>query len=101
MGNSDNVTKFVKTVNDSEVSKTFGEVLNIHASGQVAFHIIGAYLNKLGGNGASIPDAAVTLTAIVGIWDEYATKGYYEPSASVKWYAEDIKTYLTSNGLVA
>ena len=79
---------------------TLGEVLLINVSGNVAKHIIAAFLNKLGGNGAVIPDSAITLLGIQNIWAEYAQKGYYEPMASVKWYEQDIVNYLISNGIV-
>ena len=82
------------------VAGTLVYVLDIEAAGQVHFHLIGAYLNKLGGNGAVIPDVAITVEGILNIWSEYVTKGFYEPTAGVKWYAEDIKTYLISNGMV-
>lgn len=100
-GSSNNVTQFFKWVNGEKVSKSFGEVLQENAAGMVAFHIIGAYLNKKGGNGAVIPDTAITEDGIKAIWAEYASKGYYEPIAGVKWYATDIKRYLKDNGLVA
>lgn len=100
MGNSNGVTRFVKTVNNAEVSMTLGEALNVNAPEQVHFHIIAAYLNKLGGNGAVIPDNVMTVSSILGMWQEYATKGYYEPFAGTKWYATEIKAYLISNGIV-
>lgn len=100
MGGKTGVTKFTKTVNNQEVSMTLGEALDVNAPGQVHFHLIGAYLNKMGGNGAIIPDAAITETGILTMWHEYATKGYYEPIAGVKWYAQQIVDYLISNGIV-
>ncbi len=100
MGNSEGVTKFTKMVHDQEVSKTFGEALEVHTGGQVHFHLIGAYLNVLGGNGAVIPPNVMTAQGILDIWYEFATKGYYEPMAGVKWYAEEIKSYLIENGIV-
>lgn len=100
MGNSQGVTKFTKVVNNAEVSMTFGEALNVNAAGQVHFHIIAAYLNKLGGNGAVIPDVVITVAVIQTIWSEYATQGYYNPVAGVQWFAADIVNYLISNGIV-
>lgn len=100
MGGVQGVTKFTKTVNNQEVSKTLGEALQDHAAGQVHFHLIAAYLNKMGGNGAVIPDKVLTAQGILSMWQEYATKGYYEPMAGIKWYATEIVTYLTSNGIV-
>ncbi len=100
MGTVQGVSKFTKYVGGQWVSKSFGEALNINAPGQVHFHLIGAYLNKMGGNGAVIPDVAITVEGLLNIWSEYITKGYYEPTAGVRWDAEDIKTYLLSNGMV-
>lgn len=93
-------TKFVKKVNGNWVSMTLGEALQVNAPGQVHFHLIGAYLNKMGGNGAVIPDIVMTAQDILGMWQEYASRGYYEPMAGIKWYAEDIVNYLKTNGIV-
>lgn len=88
-------------------SLTMLEVLNLGPTSspgdpeKVAFHIVGAYLNLMGGNGAVIPSHVLTVDELKIIWDEYRVKGYYEVMASVKWYAYDIKTYLTSNGIIA
>ena len=82
---------------------TLGEVLTIGANqdtNKVAKHLIGAYLNTMGGNGAVIPANVITEQGVRDIWAEYVLKGYYEPMASVKWYATQIKDYLKSNGIV-
>lgn len=100
MGGTDGVTKFTKTVNQQLVSQTLGEAITVNAPGQVHFHLIAAYLNKMGGNGAVIPDNVLTAQDILGMWQEFATKGYYEPMAGVKWYEEEIKAYLKNNGIV-
>lgn len=100
-GNSDGVTRFKKlNSNNVLVSMTLGEALNVNAPGQVHFHLIGAYLNKLGGNGAVIPDNVLTASDILGMWREYALKGYYRPFAGTQWYEADIVGYLISNGIV-
>lgn len=99
-GGSQGVTCFTKKVNGSWVSQTLGEALLVNAPGQVHFHIIAAYLNKKGGNNAVIPDTAITEQGIKDIWKEYATKGYYQPSATVKWYEAEIVNYLKNNGIV-
>lgn len=91
---------FTKKVNGATVIMTLGEVINVSVSGQVHFHLIGAYLNKLGGNGAVIPDSVITTDGILTMWREYANKGYYEPTNGVKWYPEDIKSYLISNSII-
>lgn len=99
-GSVDGVSSFRKTVGATRVIMTFGEAIRVNAPGQVHFHLIAAYLNKLGGNGAVIPDNVIKVEEILNIWSEYVTKGYFEPMATVKWYGEDIKTYLISNGIV-
>ncbi|MBH9577365.1 hypothetical protein [Inhella proteolytica] len=105
----------------SGVSLTLGQVLNLGPNttpgdpGKVAFHLIGAFLNINGGNGAVIPPHIIDSTVIKNMWTEWDTKGYYEPMAGVKWYADytmvgstvtvaapngGIKGYLLSNGIV-
>ena len=69
-------------------------------SEKLAFHLIGAYLNAKGGNGAVIPPNVITADEITVIWHEYSTRGFFEPTAGVKWYGSEIKYYLTSNGIV-
>jgi hypothetical protein len=100
-GTVEGVSKFTKIVNHVYVSQTLGEALGVKAPGQVHFHIIAAYLNKLGGNGAVIPDSAITVQGIKDIWQEYATKNYYEPFAGTQWDAAAIVSYLISNGIVS
>jgi len=100
-GNIVGVTKFTKIEGFKEVSQTLGEALNVNASGQVHFHLIAAYLNCLGGNGAVIPAHVMTPAGILAIWQEYALRGYYEPTAGVKWDAGQIVDYLKFNGIVA
>lgn len=103
------------------VSLTLGQVLQLSPSttpadpGKVAFHLIGAFLNVNGGNGAVIPPHIIDSTVIKAIWTEWDTKGYYEPMAGVRWYADytqvgatitvaapfgGITGYLKSNGIV-
>jgi hypothetical protein len=43
----------------------------------------------------------LTVPVLQGIWSEYintggGTVGYFEPTAGVKWYHDDIVTYLLS-----
>lgn len=104
-GGTVGITKFMKKVNGNWVSKTFGEVLNEGTGagdGNVAFHVIGAYLNILGGNGAKISNKAMTVDKLKVIWSEYASKGRYEPMAGVpSWDGAAIVNYLKTNGIVA
>ena len=98
MGGEDLKTRFIKLVNGRVLSMTLGEALEVNTAGQVHSHLIAAYLNTMGGNGAVIP--VLTADNVLKIWREYATTGYYEPMAGIKWYAEDIVDYLKSNGIV-
>jgi hypothetical protein len=83
-------------------SKTLGQAMNVNAPGQVHFHLIAAYLNKKGGNGAVIPDTAITVQGILDMWREYAKTGYYKPFAgATPWGPTEIVSYLKSNGIVA
>jgi hypothetical protein len=68
---------------------------------KMAFHLIGAYLNCLGGGESKISTAAMTTDGVIKIWIEWSTKGYYEATAGVKWDATAIKNYLFSNGIIS
>lgn len=97
-------TVFTKKVNGTWVSKTMLEVMNLLGSEdpeKMAFHLIAAYLNCLGGGGSSISPLAMTPQGVTAIWAAWATNGYYEPTAGVKWYGTQIKNYLLSNGIIS
>ena len=93
-------TSFTKDPNDA--SMTLGEVLliKVQRTGNVAKHIIAAYLNIRGGNGAVIPPSVLTVLGVQNIWFEYVTNGFYAPMAGVKWDGQKIVDYLISNGIV-
>lgn len=56
---------------------------------QLGAHIVAALLNaKMGWT------PVLSVQAVKDMFNEWAAKGYYEPSASVKWSAADIVTYL-------
>ena len=59
-------------------------------------HLAAAYLNCVNG---FIPEKILTTEGVKGIWNEWATKGHFEPMAGVKWYAADIVSYLSANGI--
>jgi hypothetical protein len=58
-------------------------------SNALASHIAAALLNA---NAGLTP--VLTPTAVRTIWNEYASKGYFSPTAGVKWTASQIVTYL-------
>lgn len=102
-----NRTLFIKLKSNGTYDRdlTFGEAINAAGGvgdGNVAFHVIGAYLNILGGNGAQISSQAMTVSRLQAIWSEYASTGFYEPMAGVpKWDGAAIVNYLKTNGIVA
>lgn len=62
----------------------------------VARHIVAALLNAAAGW-----TPVLTIAMVQGIWSEYmntggGTAGYFEPTAGVKWYHDDIVNYLLS-----
>lgn len=61
---------------------------------QLGAHIIAAVLNARMGATPILTEAKV-----VNIFNEWNLKGFFEPTAGVKWYAPDIVTYLQSTML--
>jgi hypothetical protein len=74
---------------------TMMEVLNNNDSTadpyNLGFHLVAAYLNVKSGK-----INYITVDRLKLMWHDLCTYGYYKPSATVKWYAEDIKIYLAS-----
>jgi hypothetical protein len=71
---------------------TFLTVLTMGGpSNDVARHLVAAQLNVAKG-WTPVLDAAQIQT----IWLEYTGKGYFEPTAGVKWYEPEIVAYLES-----
>lgn len=58
---------------------------------QLGGHIVSALLNAKKGW-----TPVLTETQVIGMFNEWNQNGYFEPTAGVKWYAEDIVTYLKS-----
>lgn len=57
----------------------------------VARHIVAAVLNAEKGW-----TTVMTVAAIKNIWNSYRTLGYFEPTAGVRWYHDQIQNYLES-----
>ena len=58
----------------------------------LASHIVAAILN------ANVPNLTPVLSdaAVRGMWNEWVRKGYFEPTANVRWDAATIVTYIKS-----
>lgn len=54
-------------------------------------HIVAALLNAL-----SNYTPVLTSTQVVGMWNEWATKGYFEPTVGVQWNSAQIVAYIKS-----
>ncbi|OIR07163.1 hypothetical protein GALL_107520 [mine drainage metagenome] len=75
-------------------SETLLEVLQNSAGGgtyALGCHIAATLLNSAKGW-----TSVLSVTQVINIWAEFDSKGYFEPSAGIKWYADDIVTYLKS-----
>lgn len=57
---------------------------------QLGAHIVAAFLNA----SAGLTRGVLTEQAVKDMFNEWAAKGYYEPSAGVQWSGADIVTYL-------
>lgn len=53
-------------------------------------HIVAAILNAASGK----TDGVLSVMAVIGMWNEWVTKGYFEPSAGAKWSSAQIVAYL-------
>jgi hypothetical protein len=55
----------------------------------LAMHAIATYLNIKSGK-----INFLSIEALLNMWYEVQTKGYYSPTAGVNWSAEQVKNYL-------
>ena len=76
-------------------TKTMLQVLETggNAGGYTALgrHITAALLNAAAGL-----TPVLSVTDVRNIWNEYVLKGYFEPSAGIKWYPDQIVEYLVT-----
>lgn len=73
--------------------KTMLQVLDTGGGSSTALgrHICAALLNARSG---MVPPTILSETTCRKIWNDFTNQGYYEPTAGVKWYADDIVAYL-------
>jgi hypothetical protein len=80
--------------NSDGTSKTLMQVLWLNGNGdpsQLGAHIVAALLNA-----KKEWTPVLNESQVIGIWNEYVTKGYFEPTAGVQWDAAKIVSYLKS-----
>jgi hypothetical protein len=61
---------------------------------------VAGLLNASDGNYGGVIQTVGPDPSVRGIEDEFAHKGYFEPTAGTKWYADTIKAYLKDPGSV-
>jgi hypothetical protein len=59
--------------------------------GNLGRYVVAALLNAAAGRTPFLPD-----TTIRRMWNDLLRKGYFEPTAGVRWGAAEITTYLRS-----
>lgn len=57
----------------------------------LGMHIVAALLNAKAGY---VPSSVLTEAKVINMWNEWATKGYFEPKAGVQWSSAQIVAYI-------
>lgn len=90
-------TKFSPFFSNSPypASKTFLEVLQTGGGppNSVARHMVASVLNVASGR---VPGTVLTIPLLKTMWIDYRSNGYFEPTAGIKWYHDEIQSYLDS-----
>lgn len=60
---------------------------------RLGMHCVASILNVAKG---LVPETVLTIPVILNMWTATSGGGYYEPTAGVKWYAEDVVNFLAS-----
>ncbi len=64
----------------------------------LARHIVAALLNAAKG---ITPPAVLSVTTVKNIWASFVARGYYEPTAGIKWYPDYSEPSSPNGGLIA
>ena len=81
--------------------KSLSDVLSLNAStgrDGVASHLVAAYLNALTGK---TPPAVLDVSIVKNIWASFVARGYYEPTAGIRWYPDYAEPANPRGGLIA
>lgn len=82
-------------------TKTLTEVLRLNSnSGRdgLARHLVAAYLNALKG---LTPREVLDVPTIKSIWTSFVARGYFEPTAGIRWFPDYAEPASPSGGLIA
>jgi hypothetical protein len=90
---ANNATLFDTVFTPHYPGQTLLDVLELGGGppNDLARHVVAALLNAAAGL-----TPVLTIAAVQGIWTEYITQGYFEPTAGVHWGDAQIVSYLTS-----
>jgi hypothetical protein len=82
-------------------TKTLVDVLRLNAtSGRdgLAAHLVAAYLNALKG---FTPSVVLDVVTVKNIWTSFVARGYYEPTAGIRWFPDHAQPANPRGGLIA
>jgi hypothetical protein len=82
-------------------TKTLTEVLRLNSnSGRdgLARHLVAAYLNALKG---LTPREVLDVPTVKSIWTSFVARGYFEPTAGIRWFPDYAEPASPSGGLIA
>lgn len=83
-------------INNKSLSMNQVMIMNNHSYAglsdpdNLGSHIVAALLNAASGKTVGV----LSVMGVIGMWNEWVTKGYFEPSAGAKWNSAQIVTYL-------
>lgn len=95
-GNVKQPTMFRQPFSPCKASYLTSTMLNVLEMAPGPQNDVARYCSAALLNAASGRTPVLTEDKVKGIWSEYASKGYFEPTAGVKWDGGDIVTYLRS-----
>lgn len=75
-------------------TQTLLEVMQNGAGGGT--YALGSYISAALLNAAAGLTPVLSVAQVINIWAEFNSSGYFQPSAGIQWYADDIVTYLKS-----
>jgi len=82
-------------------NKTLLEVMRLNSNGGrdgLARHVAAAYLNALKGY---TPAVVLDVLTAKNIWTSFVARGYYEPTAGIRWFPDYAEPASPRGGLIA
>ena len=82
-------------------NKTLLEVLRLNSNGGrdgLARHLVAAYLNAVKGY---TPAVVLDVVTAKNIWTSFVARGYYEPTAGIRWFPDYAEPVNPRGGVIA